>query len=155
MCALCASANPFYRGAQAPVATMTSTSSMMRSSYRQPDMSTVNRVQGIRTSASQIFGGITTYDEPAPICKRGRRLAPSGPPAPGDEGYCSGCDGHYVWDESEGDYYCTECGHYLMDGCDCNPCHCPIAFDWQVLLFLSTLACAYVTYKETKNKQSV
>ena len=152
---VCAWASPFYRGAQAPVATMTSTS-VMRSSYRQNDMPTVNRVQGFRTSASYVTGGVTsaqTFDHHGSI-RRGPG-SPSGiggltPPGNPNCPYC-------VWDE-DGD--CIYCGHNKYeDGCTCggdgSDCHCPVEFDWKALLFLTAAAGVYMAKKTKKSRAYV
>lgn len=113
------------------------------------------QVRVIQTYASNVTGGVTSGTTYSHISSQ-RRTAPSpsggGITPPGNPN-CPNC----VWDE-EGN--CIYCGHNKYeDGCTCggdgSDCHCPIAFDWQVVLFLSALACAYMVYKETKNKQSV
>ena len=142
--------------AQAPMASMSTTSSMSRGiSYNEP--SSTPAVQGIYTSASQISGGVmasTTYAQMS--IRRAKKEDPDTPPSPGDDGYCPGCAGHYVWDSSlnhgRGGWICSSCGCELKDGCDCEEeygyCWCPIDFNWAVALFMTALAAAYAVCKK-------
>ena len=148
---VCAWASPFYRGAQVPAATMTSTSSMMRSSYRQPDMSTNNRVQGFRTSASYVTGGVTSSQT---FNRHGALRRGSTPGLGGGEGDppgdpdCPNC----IWVDD----VCIICGHDKYDGCTCggdgSDCHCPVEFDWKALLFLTAAAGVYMAKKTKKSR---
>ena len=145
-----------YSGyAKAPVARMTSTSSMMCSTANRA-ASSEYQVYEIRTVASSISGGVTSNQTYSRLGAPHR--APSGgitppPIQPGDPGVCEHC--HWELD-ANGDYYCTECGAYIYGGCSCtDECHCPLPLDWTAILFLLALACAYMVYKETKNKHSV
>ena len=149
--------------AQAPIASMTSTGSSIHRgiAYNSASSVAASSVQGIRTSASHVSGGMTSGETYAHISLTGRRKAlgdPDNPPAPGDEGYCPGCTGCYVWDATAGDWYCPECDCYLMDGCECGEhCHCnvPIGDGKEVWLFLAGLAVAYTVYKNAKKEEKV
>ena len=140
---VCAWASPFYRGAQVPVATMTSTSSMICSSFGKASVQT-NAVQkhGFYTSASTISGGQTTLDT-HPRHGGVRRNFPLIP------GLCEHC--HWVQDENE-NWYCSDCGCTIYGGCDCDPCHCPVEFDWKALLFLTAAAGVYMAKKTKKSR---
>ena len=160
LCALCASANPMYRGfAQAPVTRMNSTSSMMRSTTSRTATSSQYQVRGIQTYASNVTGGVTSGTTYSHIGAQ-RRL---GAPSPGGGGMTppsdptGGCQCEWVWDGTQ--WVCVHCGSTmtLQDGLNGNfhdPCPCPISFDWTAILFLLTLTCAYVTYKETKKSRA-
>lgn len=128
--------------AQAPVASMASTSSSMGrgiASAATPAASTPS-VQGIQTSASQVYGGVTTYDSGQRNVP-GRRNSEVVPGKPGEchcedldnDGYCDHCWAEY--DEFDG-------------GCSNDPCWCPLDFNWAVALFMAILATAYGVYKK-------
>ena len=139
-----------YSGfAQAPVVRMTSTSRMMNSSYdRSYSASTTTRVQGIQTSASSVYGGVTageTYARMTGVRKTGGGTEPGGNP--------NGC----YCEDHDGDGFCDHCGALLDEfdgGCSNDPCWCPLPLDWTAILFLLALTCAYVTYKETKKSRA-
>lgn len=137
---VCAWASPFYRGAQAPVATMSSTSSMMRSSYRQNDMPTVNRVQGFRTSASYVTGGVTSEQTYSSFGRASAARRVGGHPE--ECPYCI---------DEDGDGNCDICGMDIYE-CDKNTCHCPVEFDWKALLFLTAAAGVYMAKKTKKSR---
>ena len=145
---LCASASPFYSGySQAPVAQMTSTSSMMRSANRQTTDCSY-RVQGIQTSASYVTGGVTAGDTYARMS--GRRKAGETPGVGGNPEVC-------YCEDSDGNHKCDHCGAYFdeFDGsCSNNPCWCPIDLDWNVMLFLTAAAGIYMLYKKTKKSRA-
>ena len=129
----------------------------MRSSYGRTSVPTNSvRVQGIRTSATYVTGGVTSNQMFTPYGSP-RRLGGGGPTPPTDP--TGDCKCEWYWDGEK--WVCSKCGSTmtdddLLDGhFHDGDCPCPIAFDWQVVLFLSALACAYMVYKETKNKQSV
>ena len=133
--------------AQAPVASMASTSGSSASrgiAYASTSSVSMPSVQGIRTSASNVSGGITSGDTYAQIGTSGHRRGPQLPP-----GACTNCEWYY--DEETGTWRC----HY----CDCEPedgqCehHCvPIGDGWEVLLFAAALAGAYALYKVRAGK---
>lgn len=151
---VCAWASPFYRGAQAPVATMTSTS-VMRSSYRQNDMPTVNRVQGFRTSASYVTGGVTSSQTYGHLgsSRRGPKVGGMEPPVDPT----GGCQCEWEWNSDLMCWVCTKCGSIMSldDGLDGNfheHCPCPISFDWKALLFLTAAAGVYMAKKTKKSR---
>jgi len=108
---------------------------------------TYGSVRGIRTSASSVYGGVTSGETLAKIST----IKFSTPPIPG---LCEEC--HWVQDE-HGHWYCDVCGCDAMDGCDCEDkygqCWCPIELDWKVFLFFSALAGAYALYKVRASKK--
>ncbi len=140
--------------AQAPVASMASTGSSASRGIAYASASGVSMpsVQGIRTSASNVSGGITSGDTYSQIGTSGRRRGPGGLP----DGACEHC--HWVKDEN-GHWYCDHCGCTAMDGCDCGEeggeCHCdvPLDFNWAVELFMAALAGAYTLYKVRARKK--
>ena len=99
---LCASASPIYGGiAQAPTARMYSTRSML--SAPAGGNTTYGSVRGIRTSASSVYGGVTsgqTYARISAIRRGGPSLGGEEDP-PGDPD-CPHC----VWDEHDVCIYC-------------------------------------------------
>lgn len=127
--------------AQAPTASMRSTSSFSgRGISYGGTVAPVQQVYGITTAASGIRGGVTTYgDEHHHGFSR---------KSPGHPGECEHCV------DADGDFICDICECEIW-ACECDPCHCPLHLDWTAILFLLALMCAYVIYKETKNKQSV
>lgn len=136
-----------------PTASMGSVSAGMMSSgsssnsQREINYSTT----GFATCATSIRGGVTTRQTAAAMSVSAPNNAPSksGPlrtkPYTPDDG-CDQC--HWVLDEETGDIYCEICGCDYMDGCSCDPCRCPVEFDWSVLAFLSLLSVAYIAYKK-------
>lgn len=145
MCALCASASPMFEGtAQAPVARMTSTSSMMRSSYGGTSASTdIVRVQGFRTSASKVYGGVTSEQTYASMGgSSAPRRAVSGHP-----GECPHCI------DENGDDICDRCGMDIYE-CDEDTCWCPIGDGKDVWMFMAALAVAYAVYKKHTQKKA-
>lgn len=143
--------------AQAPMATMGSTSAITRGIANSSDAVSANTydVRGIQTSASAIQGGQTASQTYNQIAYSGpRRASSSTPPSSEDDGYCPHC--HYIWDASlnhgRGGWVCESCGCELKDGCDCEEesgyCWCPIEFDLEVWLFFASLAGAYAVYKK-------
>lgn len=108
--------------------------------------------RGILTSASDIYGGVTTYD----MSTGGRNHVPikagKYPPS-SNPNYNKWC--HYVWidnpdDEVYGGYWiCTECGMELEDGGKCTEEHhyVPLADGREVWLFMIAMAVGYGVYK--------
>ena len=137
--------------AQAPVASMHSTSRGITSTAAAISVA-VPQLSCIRTTASSIRGGVTTYDEGP---RRGHIKKDGETPLP--PGSCEHCQ--WVWDpsanEGKGDWVCSVCGCESLDGCDCDPCHCdvPIGEGVEVWLFLATLAGAYALYKAHVRKE--
>lgn len=112
--------------------------------YATPAVATPT-IQGMRTSASAIRGGVTsteTYAQmgPAPAPRKSPNLP---------EGVCPNCQ--WVQD-ANGDWYCAICGDYVLNGCDCGNCHCnvPLEGGWEVMLFSITLAIGYMINKKYK-----
>ena len=112
----------------------------------------------IHTSASVIYGGVTTYDMPSGGRNHAPRKVEKYPPST-DPTYNEWC--HYEWvydptDEVDGGYWrCTECGHELGDGtgtCTKEHHYVPITDGWQVLLFMIVLAGAYALIKDNKRR---
>jgi len=106
-------------------------------------------VQGFNTSASAITGGVTTCDAGH---SHGIRITKTNgddddddddpPPQP------SVC--HCVWVEvSPGVFQCKYCGRTLVEGCDCDPCRCPLDMNWGVVLFMVAMAAVYAYIKKT------
>ncbi|MBR0296195.1 MAG: hypothetical protein IJQ95_02230 [Paludibacteraceae bacterium] len=136
--------------AQAPIASMSSTSSHRYNAttnygvrYACSSESTP-AIRGIRTVASSVTGGVTTYEAESSHKGHIRKvILPD---------VCDHCD---FQPNADGDFECIYCHATLENGCECTPdCHCPIVFDWQVVLFLSVLACAHIIYKETKKSRA-
>ena len=123
-------------------------------------MGTAAPVRGIYTSATDVTGGVTTYDTSAPHRGHIRRTgSETPPPGPDDPHACPGCVGHYEWDPEgnagDGDWYCTQCGHYYTEGCTCATeeggpgyCWCPLDMNWGAMLFLALLAGGYAMWKK-------
>lgn len=135
--------------AQAPMATMGSTSSIARGITNSGSVASVNTmdVRGIQTSASAIRGGCLAATTYASIGARPRRS----PIIPDDPWWSCGCV------DEDGDEICDRCHCDLRlvdEGgeCDCKDesgyCWCPIGFDWEVWLLMATLAAAYGVYKK-------
>lgn len=131
--------------AQAPVASMSSTSSSYSRGIAQTSSSIATpQLSCIRTSASAISGGVTTYDN-GPRNGRVRKIH-----LPGT---CEHCD--WEWDDEKDDYVCIYCGSELMNGCECGDCHCPIGDGKDVWLFVTALAGVYALYKARARKEQL
>ena len=143
--------------AQAPTASMGSTTSSRGIGMTTTAITTAPQVSGIYTSASAIRGGVTTY---SPRQSRAPRREPGhGGNAEGLPG--CGCDWH---DNGDGTYTCPICGctwdEYDDAGeesCHCEAesgyCWCPLDFNWAVSLFMAILAGVYATYKARARKK--
>lgn len=107
--------------------------------YAAPTVATPS-IQGVRTSASAIRGGVTSAETYAQM---GPSYAPRKSPNPDVPIVCPNCQ--WVQD-ANGDWYCAKCGDYALDGCDCGDCHCnvPLESGWEVMLFLIALAIGYM-----------
>ena len=138
--------------AQAPTASMRSTSAasgvVVTTSVATPD---VPVVQGIRTSASNIRGGVTATTTYARIGVSTRRNLP-----PSDPNTCA-CDWH---DNGDGTFTCTKCGdtieedayydgHHFEGECPCMP----ITEGKGVWALIGALAGAYALYKARARKE--
>ncbi len=159
--ALCAWAGPFYSGySQAPVAHMTSTSSMRCSSYGGTNSPAMEmRVQGFRTSASGVTGGVTSSQTYGRFGAPRRSTTPTPPPDPTGVCQCVWIYDANLFGEGEGGFYCPKCGSTVqledaLDGHYHDYCPCPLEADWRVLIFLTALAGVYKSYKQLKKKQS-
>ena len=108
--------------------------------------STIRSIQGMRTAASSLRGGMTAADTYAHM---GPAHAPRKSPNPSVPDICPNCQ--WVQD-ADGDWYCTMCGEYVLDGCNCNDCHCnvPLESGWEAMIFLVTLALVYMIVKKYK-----
>lgn len=135
--------------AQVPMATMGSTSAIIRGMANSSDAISANPfdVRGIQTSASAIRGGCTAATTYASIGARPRRL----PITPDDPSWSCGCV------DEDGDEICDRCHCDLRlvdEGgeCDCKDesgyCWCPLDFNWAAALFMTALAVAYGVYKK-------
>ncbi len=145
--------------AQAPAASMSSTSSYAGRgiSYSGGASVSMPQVSGIRTSASSIRGGVTTYDGGRRYVPGRRNAGKDTPPSAGTPGYCDGCN--YIWivdeERPDGGYWaCSECGCELEDGCECGDCHCnvPLECGWEVMLFLACMG-GYHVYSSKRRKK--
>ena len=141
--------------AQAPVATMSSTSAYgIQSTSSGESKATANdiKVRGIYTSASAIQGGVTisdTHCTPNRVSGRRNNTIPGYPDA------CEHCNWEWIDDyygPGLGGYVCSNCGAEIKDGCDCADdggyCWCPLDFNWAAALFMTALAVAYAIYKK-------
>ncbi|MEE1069364.1 MAG: hypothetical protein U0K81_02700 [Paludibacteraceae bacterium] len=113
--------------------------------YATPAVATPT-IQGMRTSASAIRGGVTSTETYAQM---GPAPAPRKSPNPGVADICTGCQ--WVQD-ANGDWYCAICGADVLDGCDCGNCHCnvPLEGGWEVTFFSIALAIGYMIIKKYK-----
>jgi len=124
---------------------------MMNTSMR--NYSSYNQVQGITTSASRIYGGVTsgqTYARIGSIRRGGQ------PGIPEDPWWSCGCV------DEDGDEICDICGCDLrlvdengICGCidESGYCWCPVECDWKAILFLSALAGLYTLHKVRSSKK--
>lgn len=114
--------------------------------YATPAVAT-HTIQGMRTSASAIRGGMTSAETYAQM---GPSHAPRKSPHPGGaDGDCPNCQ----WVQgANGDLYCAICGVNILDGCECGDCHCnvPLESGWEVMLFSIALAVVYLMMKQYK-----
>lgn len=116
--------------------------------YATPAVATPT-IQGMRTSASAIRGGVTSTETYAQM---GPAPAPRKSPNPNVPELCPNCQ--WVQD-ANGDWYCAICGDYAYDGCNCGDhCGCsstvPLNGGWEVMLFSITLAIGYMISKKYK-----
>ena len=127
--------------AQAPVATMSSTSASLSVGATRSQDQGIGTTRGIYTSASAVRGGVITNDSAAgrkgaPVIKK----TPSLPP-----GACEDCT--WVYDEERGVWYCLYCDCEPEDG-HCEH-HCvPLEFDESVWLLMAAMVMAYVAGKQ-------
>ena len=125
---------------------MRSTSAYVnRSSNRGINYAT-STIQGMRTAASSIRGGMTSAETYAQM---GPAHAPRKSPNPSVPDVCPNCQ--WVQD-ANGDWYCAICGANVLDGCDCGDCHCnvPLESGWEVMLFSIALTVVYLMIKKYK-----
>ena len=116
--------------------------------YVTPIVSTPT-IQGMRTSASSVRGGMTSAETYAQM---GPSHAPRKSPNPNVPELCPNCQ--WVQD-ANGDWYCAICGADVLEGCDCGDhCGCsstvPLNGGWEVMLFSITLAIGYMISKKYK-----
>lgn len=114
--------------------------------YATPAVATPT-IQGMRTSASAIRGGVTsteTYAQmgPAPAPRKSPNLP---------EGVCPNCQ----WEYTDGEWHCAICGADLLYGCECGDhCGCsstvPLNGGWEVMLFSIALTVVYLMIKKYK-----
>ena len=116
--------------------------------YATPAVATPT-IQGMRTSASAIRGGMTsaeTYAQMGPA-HAPRKSQKAGLP----DGCCPNCQ----WEYTDGDWRCAICGANVLDGCGCvDHCGCsstvPLNGGWEVMLFSIALAVVYLMMKKYK-----
>lgn len=111
-------------------------------------------VQGFITSASSVSGGRSAEETYAGMQQRAGAAHAKKDLLP--PGVCDQC--HWTQD-SDGHWYCTVCGDYALDGCDCEDhygyCRCPIDDGWQVWLFMATLVMGYgLLRKQSRRRYS-
>lgn len=131
--------------AQAPVASMHSTSRGITSTAATASVS-VPQVACIRTTASAISGGITTYDQGPRRGPVRKVVLPW---------VCEHCE---FEENADGDMECIYCHAIAEDGCHCTPdCHCnvPIGDGKEVWLFVTALAGVYALYKARARKEQL
>ncbi len=133
--------------AQAPVASMSSTSSSYSRGIAQTSSSIATpQLSCIRTSASAISGGVTTYDEGPRRGHVRKVVLPF---------VCEHCD---FEENADGDLECIYCHAIAENGCNCTPdCHCdvPIGDGTEVWLFVTALAGVYALYKARVRKEQL
>ncbi|MEE0951620.1 MAG: hypothetical protein U0L62_05360 [Paludibacteraceae bacterium] len=116
--------------------------------YATPAVATPT-IQGMRTSASAIRGGVTSTETYAQI---GPAHAPRKSPTPyAPEGLCPNCQ----WEYTDGEWKCAICGADVLDKCDCGDhCGCsstvPLNGGWEVMLFSIALTVVYLMIKKYK-----
>ena len=145
-----------------PTASMGSVSAgMMSSGSSSNSQRGINySTTGFATSATAIRGGVTTRQTAASMRASAPNQAPrrakqEGIDPSGNPEGLPDCGCYWYYDEGEGVWKCTVCdceidpydGDY-PDHCTCDPCRCPIEWDWSVLAFLSLLSFAYIAYKK-------
>ena len=156
-----------------PIASMGSVSAGMMSSgsssnsQREINYSTT----GFATCANSIRGGVTTRQTAASM----RASAPNQAPrrAKAEEGGGSGggviddlpnCGCYWYYDEVNEVWRCTVCDCIItdddfldgpVDHCGCDPCRCPIEWDWSVLAFVSLLCFVYIAYKKRQKMSNL
>ena len=117
-------------------------------------------MSGIRTAATAVSGGVTTYDKAPKKPRGGVRRADPGVPT------VIPCGCH----DEDGNGFCDACGCDMkvawLDGeCNCEAesgyCWCPLELNWGAMVFLMLLAVGYgvrakmrekCTMKENENR---
>ena len=116
-------------------------------------MPSVVSVRTIRTAASSIQGGVTTYDNGNSHKNGPKTVTHPGDPTAGEcpgciygeEGTCIICGHDPVLDPLEGGYCeCEECENEEDGHCHCTP----LSDGWQVWLMMALLAGAYALHKK-------
>lgn len=147
--------------AQAPVASMNSTSSSYgRGIVHTSTSVSMPQVACISTSASYIRGGVTTTQTYTPNGRIRRDPLPGGNP--------EGCECDWQYDPSlfggEGGFYCTKCGAVITIDAYLNsighgddPCGCavPLQEGIDVWAFVAALAGVYALYKARARKEQL
>ena len=122
---------------------------------------------GIITCATGIRGGVTTKQTAAMMSTSGpnragvRRAKKDNPYPHGNPDDLPDCGCYWYYDEDAGFWKCTvcDCKIDLYDGpveqCDCDPCQCPIEWDWSVLAFISLLCFVYIAYKKRQKMSNL
>lgn len=125
---------------------MRSTSAYVNRSSNRGINYAIPTIQGMRTAASSIRGGMTSAETYAQM---GPAHAPRKSPNPNVPELCPNCQ--WVQD-ANGDWYCAICGANVLDGCDCGDCHCnvPLESGWEVMLFSIALTVVYLMIKKYK-----
>ncbi len=125
---------------------------------------------GIITCATNIRGGVTTKQTAAAMTtsasapQRFGAKKSGGGEGGGDVEGLPNCGCYWYYDEVNGVWRCTVCDCIitdddLLDGdidhCGCNPCQCPIEWDWSVLAFVSLLSLIYIAYKKRQKMSNL
>lgn len=108
--------------------------------------SSIHRTRGIQTSASAISGGMLAAET---YSQMGGGTQTNTSPNPGVGDVCDNCP----WEKDEnGNYYCPICECDVLDGCNCNPCHCNVPLDggWETILFFTLIAAVYTYIRKHK-----
>ena len=121
---------------------------------------------GIITCATGIRGGVTTKQTAAAMTARAsapQRFGAKkggGTSTPENPDWLPDCGCYWYYDEEEKVWKCTVCDCTVdefddQDHCDCNPCQCPIEWDWSVLAFISLLCFVYISYKKRQKMSNL
>lgn len=126
---------------------------------------------GIITCATGIRGGVTTKQTAAAMTARASAPQRFGAKKGGDGGEGGGdieglpnCGCYWYYDEVNEVWRCTVCDCTItdddfldgpVDHCGCDPCRCPIEWDWSVLAFISLLCFVYIAYKKRQKMSNL
>lgn len=125
---------------------------------------------GIITCATGIRGGVTTKQTAAMMSASASASAPQrfgakkgGTNTSGNPDWLPDCGCYWYYDDVNEVWRCTACDctltdDDLLDGpeqCECDPCRCPIEWDWSVLAFVSLLSLIYIAYKKRQKMSNL